>query len=311
MPDCSVRTDFNGAKKRCLTHATSLSSIGSANSSSTSSCSGFRDRPEFQHTIIHVSPADTRLTTDATITALSAPNKTGIEARSSRRKQSAKIIRAQALQPNCTSLPSLEPYRHRLQLHLRRAACLPTSHVRCSSAQPSVSTKANNTRPVHELPLSPSKCKDSTSVVSFTHLSPSFSASSLGEENYTITTRPPSRHGIAYEIVFSAPSVQRCYTPQPRLNSYSSARATAASATMIAEESDVEDWITDGEFEDSDASESEEEAENDCDQKESEQKDNMAVPSPQCKYGVFFTAAKPPLPPSALERIRRYRNYEA
>lgn len=149
------------------------------------------------------------------------------------------------------------------------------------------------------------------SVVSFTHLSPSSSASSLGEENYTITTRPPSRHGIAYEIVFGTPSVQHCYTPHPQLNSdwtYSFARTTAKST--IAEEFDVDDWITDGEFEDSHAPESEEEAENDHDEKESEQKANVALPAPQCKYGVFFTAAKPPLPPSALERIRRYRNYE-
>ena len=241
--------------------------------------------------------------------------KTGIEV-SSRKSQSAKIIRAQALRPYCTSLPSLEPYyRHRLQLHLRRAACLLASK-RCSLPQPSVlsqsTVKAGDTRPVLELPLFPSMCEDATSVVSFTHLSPSSSTSSLGEENYTITTRPPSRHGVAYEIVFSAPSVQRCYTPQPQLNqsdcTYSFARTTAKSTT--AEEFDVDDWNTDGEFEDSDAPESEEEAENDHDEKESEQNANVAPPAPQCKYGVFFTAVKPPLPPSALERIRRYRNYE-
>ena len=312
MPASSSRTDSSGGNNHSLlTRAISLSSTGSGNSS-TRSCSGHRkDQREFHHTIIHVSPADTTLTTDTTsaITAQPAPKTGNIEAR---KRQSAKIIRAQALRSHCTSLPSLEPYRHRLQLHLRRAAHLPANPQRCSSAQSSVlsqPTKPNNTRyAVRELPLSPSKCEDSASVVSFTHLSPSSSTSSVVEENYTITNRPPSRHGVAYDIVFRAPSVQRCYTPQPQLYSaYSFARATAKST--IADEFEFY-WNTDDV--DSDASESEEEAENDRDQKEGEQKAaSVVVPSPQCKYGVFFTAAKPPLPPSALERIRRYRNYDS
>ena len=133
-------------------------------------------------------------------------------------------------------------------------------------------------------------------VVDFTHLSPSSSTPSVGEENYSITTRPQSRHGIAYEIVFSAPSAQ-CPQPWARVNS--STRATATESATIADEFDFDDW-------NSDVSESEE-LENVDDQKGSEQNVDM---EPQCKYGVFFTAAKPPLPPSALERIRRYRNYE-
>lgn len=220
-------------------------------------------------------------------------------------KRSAKITRASALRRECTSLPSLEPYRHRLHLHLRRAAGSVTGQSVLSQ-----STKLNDVKPVLEFPLSSSKHEDLMPVVSFTHLSPSSSTSSLGEENYTITTRPPSRHGIAYEIVFNAPSVQRCYTPEPRLissdHTYTFPRATTR--FTAAEELDDDDWNTDGEFEDSDATESEEEAEDD--QKESEWKANGALPAPKCKYGVFFTAAKPPLPPSALERIRRYRNYD-
>ena len=227
-------------------------------------------------------------------------------------KRSAKITRASALTRECTSLPSLEPYRHRLHLHLRRAAGS-VSGQRCSSAQPSEfsqSTKATNVKPVFELPLSPSKREDSMSIVSFTHLSPSSPTSSLSLENYTITTRPPSRHGIAYEIVFDVPSVQRCYTPELRLSSdhtYSFPRATTK--FMAAEELN-DDWNSDGEFEDSDESESEEKAVDEKKESGSEQKANLSLPVPECKYGVFFTAAKPPLPPSALERIRRYRNYE-
>ena len=223
-------------------------------------------------------------------------------------KRPAKITRASVLRRECTSLPSLEPYRHRHPLrpsHLRRATCV--SSQRCSSAQSSVlslSTIADGVRcksPELELPHpSSSKCEDSVSVVSFTHLFLSSSTSSLNEESFTITTRPPSRHGIAYEIVFSAPSVRSCYTPEPQLgpdHTYSFPRATAKGKLN-----------TDVEFEDSDASESEEEAEQE--HEEIEQKLNVALPAPKCKYGVFFTAAKPPLPPSALERIRKYRHYE-
>lgn len=306
MPDYSAHTDSNGGNNHCVTRAISPSSTVSENSNSHPCCRPTGDQQEFQHTIIHVSPADARHTTDTTIaTCTQSTSKTGGE---ERKRQSAKIIRAQALRPRCTSLPSLEAYRGRLsQLHLRRASHLPISQrQRCSSAQPRVpseSTKANSTRPAaatRELALSR---EDTTSVlvVDFTHLSPSSSTLSVGEENYSITTRPPSRHGIAYEIVFSAPSAQRCYTPQPRarVNSYSSTRATATESATTAEEFDFDDW-------NSDVSESEE-LENVDDLKESEQKANVA---PQCKYGKFFTAAKPPLPPSALERIRRYRNYE-
>lgn len=301
MPDCSAHTDSNGGNNHCLTRAISPSSTVSENSNTHPCCRPTEGQREFQHTIIHVAPADARHTTDTTIaTCTQSTPKTG---REERKRRSAKIIRAQALRPKCTSLPSLEQYRDRLQLHLRRTAYLPISQrQRCSSAQPSVpsqSTKANSTKSAAAtsvLPLSPSKCEDSTIVVDFTHLSPSSSTPSVGEENYSITTRPPSRHGIAYEIVFSAPSAQR---PQPRARVNSSTRATATESATTAEEFDFDDW-------NSDISESEE-LEDVDDQKESEQKANVA---PQCKYGVFFTAAKPPLPPSALERIGRYRNYE-
>ncbi len=232
--------------------------------------------------------------------------KTGIDhKKSSRKRKYPKIIRAQALQPKCTSLPSLEPYRDSIHLPLRRATCFPTSQ-RCSSCVPSWSNSIR--RATREPPLSHSKCQDATVV---SNLSPSSSASSVAQENYTITTRPPSSNGIAYEVVFNASSIRQYYTPQPQLfNSYSSVKDSEKSATT-AEEFDFDDWNTNDElylFKDSDESKNEEEAENIDDQKESEQKASVALPAPQCKYGVFFTAAKPPLPPSALERIRRYHN---
>jgi hypothetical protein len=65
----------------------------------------------------------------------------------------------------------------------------------------------------------------------------------------------PVANGITYEIVFSASSIQQCYTPQPQLffNSYSSVKASVKSTTVTTvEEFEFDDWNTDDEFEDSD-----------------------------------------------------------
>ena len=104
--------------------------------------------------------------------------------------------------------------------------------------------------------------------------------------------RPPSKHGIAYEIVFRAPSIHCNFTPEPQFGPDSTHPFTKATAEASEEEDDV--WDTDGDIDDS----------------EEEEEIDVVSSAPQCKYGVFFTAAKPPLPPSALERIRRFRNYQ-
>ncbi len=90
-----------------------------------------------------------------------------------------------------------------------------------------------------QYPISLSKYyEDATSVVSSTHLSPSSSTSSLCEKDtitnnslarhrctygtMSTTNRSLARHGCAYDIIFSTPSVRRCYnimsTPQPRIS---------------------------------------------------------------------------------------------
>jgi hypothetical protein len=192
VPDCSAHTSTgsNGGNNRCIIHAISQSSIASENHlRNTRPCCGptGADQQKFQHTIILVSPADAEQTTDNTTIVTQSDPKTGIDhEESSRKRQYAKIIRAQTLRPKCTSLPSLEPYRDRLQLHLRRAACLPISK-RCSSSVPSRSNTIR--RATRELPLSHSKCEDATVV---SNLSPSSSTSSVAQEKNTITTRSPS-----------------------------------------------------------------------------------------------------------------------
>ena len=226
-------------------------------------------------------------------------------------KRPVKISRASVLRQECTSLPNILPHRHILSPSLRRS--LSVANQRCSSTQSHVApwpmkaesdVLGQHKSPLLEHPSSRLESNDtsrSSSEVNFTSLSQSSLTSSEDEavdcQSFAIVTRPPSRNSIAYEIVFKAPSVHCSLTPEPRFgpdHTYSFPRATAEAT----EEDDDDNWDTDGEFMDSDESDGEEE------------ETNTTPPAPQCKYGVFFTAAKPPLPPSALERIRRYRNYQ-
>ena len=137
-------------------------------------------------------------------------------------------------------------------------------------------------------------------------MSQSTSISSLkdiNQEAFTVVTRPPSRHGLAYEIVFKGPTVHCSITPSPQFGpdyTYSFQRANEE------EDNNINEWDSDGEFEDSDG---EFEDSDESEGEEDEEIDTTTPTASQCKYGVFFTAAKPPLPPSALERIRRYRDY--
>ena len=260
----------------------------SSESTSHQSSCGRVEGQEFGHTIIHVIPVSHK----------EATNKfnSNFELRQKVTKCSAKITRAPALRRECTSLPSILPNRHPVPSHLRRSLCVSNQRFRCSSAQSHVTslpTKADvqHKSSLPKLTLSESEESISVSMPQSTSIS---SLKEINQEAFTVVTRPPSRHGLAYEIVFKGPTVHCSITPSPQFGpdyTYSFQRAN--------EEEDDNDWDSDGEFEDSDESEGGEE----------EETDPTAPPVPQCKYGVFFTAAKPPLPPSALERIRRYRSY--
>ena len=263
-----------------------------------SSCSEAEEH-DFQHTIIHVTPVDVRDTTNSLTTFTKVDAGRGVP------KRPAKITRASVVRQECISLPSLLPYRNPLSPSLRRSPSVSTQRCSGCSAQShvvplSVKVDVLNRNSLLELP--PPKANESISIssslVSFTFLSQSSSTSSLDEidrQNFTVATRPPSRHGIAYELVFKTPSVRYSLTPEPQLGpdyTYSFPRATT-------EEDDDDNLESDDEFEDC----------SDSDESEGEEETDTAPPAPKCKYGVFFTAAKPPLPPSALKRIRRYRNY--
>ena len=262
-------------------NSSSLHSLSSNGSLPQPSLGGVEGCDQFQHTIIHVTPAD-----DSTATHNPTPK---VEVS---RKRSAKITRASVLRRECTSLPSLLPYahRHRLPSPLRRSLCVSNQRLRSCSAQPDVAplhTKAHVQSKTPLLELSPSMSDDTISVASS-----SSSLSSLlndtNQESFILAPRPPSRDGIAYEIIFSSPSVHCRFTPHPQFGpdyTYSFSRD-------VDLEGDDDDWNTDGEFEDSDLEEDEDIA--------------PSTSQCNCKRGVFFTAAKPPLPPSAMERIRRY-----